>query len=686
MKSFFYLVLLLSFSAFAQQAKVEASLTSLKQDTLKISQLLSLSKDYANKDLVKMNNYADTALRISQDINYERGVAMSLNYVGHAKIKLAEYNEALTLTFNALEIAERLKYDECIGLSYNLIGHIYMHQNNLGKAEEYYNKALEIAQKIGNASVASAAHNGLGNVFFAKKDNKQALESYSLALQIATQEENKKQIAEVETNLGQVYLAQNMNSLAIEYFQKALKIAKEIANLEAIADNSLLLGDYYFKKNLPNEALKYAQAGLTASETLQSRFFKQKAWALMSEIYGIQKDYKRAYEYSQLSKTLQDSILGKESEQDYTAISSLYETQIRDKEMTIKNLQLEQQQRNIQNQKRIIYLTVASSAIFITLTILAFILYRRQKKANFLIKEQNKQIKEQNEEINAKNEEINKQKSAIESKNKALEGAYKEIEKKTENILASISYAKRIQTALLPDQEDITLTFPENFIYYKPKDVISGDFYYFMEVENLRILAVADCTGHGVPGAFMSVLGVQSLNKIIQSGVTSPDLILSELHNEIRQVLKQQVNEVRDGMDIVLCVIDTQRKTLTYAGAINPLYYVQANDNGLLEFVEIKATKKPIGGFQRDEEDRFFEKTVIDISKPTTFYLATDGYRDQFGGEHNKKFMARRFKELLYYIHDKPMLAQQKILDEVITKWLGNNEQIDDMLVIGIRV
>lgn len=686
MKSFFYLVLLLSFNTFAQQARVETVFTSLNQDTLKVSQLLALSKDYANKNLVKMNNYADTALRISQDINYERGVAMSLNYIGQAKIKLAEYNEALPLTFNALEIAERLKYAECIGLSYNLIGHIYIHQNNLGKAEENYNKALTIAQKIGDASLASTAQNGLGNVFFSKKDYKQALERYSLALQIANKEGDKKQVAEVETNFGRVYLGQGMNSLAIEYFQKALKIARETSNLEVVADNCLILADYYFKKNLPNEALNYAQAGLAASDALQSRFFKQKAWALMSEIYGIQKNYKKAYEYNQLSKILQDSILGKESKQDYAAITSQYEAQIRDKELTIKNLELEQQKKDIQNQQKIIYITAASSAVFIALTVLAFVLYRRQKKANYRIREQNKQIIEQNEEINAKNEEINKQKSAIESKNNALERAYKEIEKKTENILASISYAKRIQTALLPDPEDIALTFPENFIYYKPKDVISGDFYYFIEVEHLRILAVADCTGHGVPGAFMSVLGVQSLNKIIQSGITSPDLILSELHSEIRQVLKQQVNEVRDGMDIVLCVIDTQRKTLAYAGAINPLYYVQANGNGLPEFVEIKATKKPIGGFQRDEKERFFEKTVIDISQPTTFYLATDGYRDQFGGEHNKKFMARRFKELLYYIHDKPMYAQQKILDEVITKWLGKNEQIDDMLVIGIRI
>ena len=484
-----------------------------------------------------------------------------------------------------------------------------------------------------------------------------------------------------------------MSSLAIEFFQKALETAKKTNNMEEVADNSLILASYYLGKGIPNNALSYAKISLIAAEKMQSKLFIQKSWGLLSEIYGQKKEYKKAYEYNELSRALQDSILGKDNVRQYAAITSQYEKDAKDKEMIIKNMQIEQQKKDARNQRNITYIFIASSVIFIGLSILAFVLYRKQRKVNILMKEQNRQIKEQNEEINTKNEEINLQKTNLESKGAALEGAYNEIEKKNDSIMASISYAKRIQVALLPAQEEFNTTFPQNFIYYKPKDVISGDFYYCATIPaspngdgEKMVIAVADCTGHGVPGAFMSVLGVQSLNKIIQAGIISPDRVLSELHKEIREVLKQQVNEVRDGMDIVLCVIDKKEKTLAYAGAINPLYYIQDDESNVPQFIEIKATKRAIGGFQREEGERAFEKHIIDISKPTTFYLSTDGYRDQFGGESNRKFMARRFKELLYHIQSKPMKVQQQIINDVITNWLGKNSQIDDILVIGIKI
>jgi serine phosphatase RsbU (regulator of sigma subunit) len=671
---------------FAQQVKVEKALTALNQDTAKVGQLLTLSKHYAYSNPIKMNELADEALRLSQDVNYERGVAMSLGRIGQAKLQLAEHNEALSFLLSALEIADRLDYDECIGISYKLMGNIYLYQHNIEKAEEHYLKALSIAKKMKDTELLASVQNGLGSASLAKNDYKQALKAYVYAQKLAEKNNDKTTLADIESNIGKVYLAQDMGNLAVDFFQKALALAKEAGNIEEIADNSLILSEYYLQRGVLSKALGYAEIGTNAAERVQSKVFKQKGYALMSEIYGLQKSYQKSFEYNQLSKTIQDSILGKEEKQQYTAITSQYENEAKEKEIIIKNLQLEQQKKDLRNQRKITYIFVASSIIFIGLSILAFILYRNKKKTYKLVKEQNKQITEQNEQINAKNEEINEQKTILENKSDALELAYKEIEKKTDNILASISYAKRIQTALLPDQEDVNLAFPENFIYYKPKDVISGDFYYHVEVDELHIIAVADCTGHGVPGAFMSVLGVQSLNKIVQEGITSSDRILNELHREIRQVLKQQVNEVRDGMDIVLCVIDKKNKTLTYSGAINSLYYIQADKNGQPYFTELKATKRPIGGFQRDEEERNFDKHIIDISKTTTFYLSTDGYRDQFGGEESKKFMARRFKELLYHIHDKPMNTQKQILDEVITKWLGKNEQIDDMLVIGIKI
>jgi serine phosphatase RsbU (regulator of sigma subunit) len=671
--------------AHAQEAKAETNLTA-SQDTFKINQVLSQSKQYVYSNPLKMNEEADKALRFSQDINYERGVAMALCYIGQAKLQLAEYNEALSFLLSALEIAERLKYEACIGLTFKLMGHIYLHQNDVDRAEEHYEKSLVIAQKTSNNELIAGIQNGIGNVFAARKDYKRALEAYFLAQKIAQKLDDKSKIADIESNIGRIYLAQGMNSLAIEFFQKGLETAKKFNNLEEVADNSLILSTYYLQKILPDNALIYAEISLDAAERMKAKFLIQKCLSLLSEIYGQKEEYKKAYDYNQRSKVLQDSILGKDYEQQYAAITAQYENQAKDKERIINQLQLEQKNKDLQNQQKITYIFLASSIIFIGLSILAFMLYRNQYKAVKQIQTQNRQIIAQNDEINIKSQEINAQKRAIEDKNEDLEMAYHEIEKKNESIMASISYAKRIQTALLPDQEEVNTLFPQSFVYYKPKDVISGDFYYLTEVRNRVIIAVADCTGHGVPGAFMSVLGVQSLNKIIQSGIISPDKILGELHKEIRQVLKQQMNEVRDGMDIILCVVNKEQKTLEYAGAINPLYYIQFTENQLAEFFEIKATKRTIGGFQRDEEERFFDKHTIDISIPTTFYLATDGYRDQFGGENNKKFMARRFKEMLFHIQDKPMQVQQQIVDEVITKWLGKNAQIDDMLVVGIKI
>jgi len=688
----FFSFLLRSSFAYSQEAKAESSLTIAKGDTNKVNQLLSLSKYNVYSNPLKMNQQADEALLLSQDMNYERGVAMSLALIGQAKLQLTDYNEALSFLLSALDIAERLKYEECLGLSFKLLGHIYLHQNNLNKAEEHYQKALIIGQKIKDVSLIAGIENGMGNIFFARKDYKQALEFFFSAQNLAEKENNQLKIADIESNIGRVYLAQGMSSLAIEFFQKALNTAQKTNNMEEVADNSLALAIHFLENNLPDNALGYAKIGYTAAEKMQSKFFVQKSWTLLAEIYGQKKDYKKAYEFNLLSKTLQDSILGSDGVQQYSAITSQYEKDAKDKEMIIKNMQIEQQKKDAKNQRNITYIFIASSIVFIALSILAFVLYRKQRAVNVLIREQNRQIKEQNEEINTKNEEINKQKTALENKSEDLEGAYYEIEKKNESIMASISYAKRIQVALLPAQDEFNNAIPQNFIYYKPKDVISGDFYYCTVIPAVggegekTIIAVADCTGHGVPGAFMSVLGVQSLNKIIQSGIYSPDRVLTELHKEIREVLKQQVNEVRDGMDIVLCVIDKKQKTVAYSGAINPLYYIQEDETGTPQFIEIKATKRAIGGFQREEGDRFFEKHIIDISKPTTFYLSTDGYRDQFGGENNKKFMARRFKELLYHIQNKPMQVQQQVLNDVITSWLGKNSQIDDMLVIGIKV
>ncbi|WP_045113207.1 PAS domain-containing protein [Microscilla marina] len=282
-----------------------------------------------------------------------------------------------------------------------------------------------------------------------------------------------------------------------------------------------------------------------------------------------------------------------------------------------------------------------------------------------------------------------------------------EITQQQQNIRASISYAKRIQNALLPHRKHIKESLPDSFILFKPRDIVSGDFYWFAHTEakplyeevssfqgiekvlkgfrNEKIvIAAVDCTGHGVPGAFMSLIGNDILNNaVIQHETTEPDQILTKLNEGVKKSLKQQENaDSRDGMDIALCTIDLDARTVEFAGAKNPLVYIQ---NGQVN--EIKGSKFSIGGRERGTE-RTYDKHTIDASEPTTLYIYSDGYQDQFGGPNKQKFMKKRLRELLLEIHQKPMEEQKQILDDTLAQWMkeGNERQIDDVLVIGIRI
>ncbi|TAD97526.1 MAG: serine/threonine protein kinase, partial [Bacteroidetes bacterium] len=256
------------------------------------------------------------------------------------------------------------------------------------------------------------------------------------------------------------------------------------------------------------------------------------------------------------------------------------------------------------------------------------------------------------------------------------------IEQQSRDIKDSIRYASRIQRSILPSLDLLNSFLPQNFVLFKPKDIVSGDFYWFAQKGNKIIIAAADCTGHGVPGAFMSTIGNDSLNKNIEFlGIISPELILNELHKDIRNTLKQGSEmEAKDGMDIAICVIDTEQHFLEYSGAMNPLYYIQNNELNI-----IRGTRLPIGGAQK-EGKRVFEKHTIDLNLPTTFYIFSDGYQDQFGGIEGRKLMSKKFREVLISIQDLKMTQQKEFLEDYFAKWKGNHEQIDDILVIGIRL
>ncbi len=294
----------------------------------------------------------------------------------------------------------------------------------------------------------------------------------------------------------------------------------------------------------------------------------------------------------------------------------------------------------------------------------AFVFYQYRTKQRI-----NKMLKEKNIAIQHQNEEIEKQKKLVEDKNKS--------------ITSSINYAKRIQQAILISREHLDKIMPEHFIFYRPRDIVSGDFYWAHRSSSGKLIfAAVDCTGHGVPGAFMSMVGNALLNEIvIENKVEESDEILNQLKKGVIQALKQTgtAGEQKDGMDIVLCVFNNTNNTLSFSGAYNPLYHFR---NG--NFTEYKGDKQTIG-YQKGKENPFTKHT-IEVEKGDTIYLFTDGFTDQKGGKDGRKFYSKTLQELLSSIQHLPMLEQRTFIKKTFDEWKGNYEQIDDICIIGVRV
>jgi serine phosphatase RsbU (regulator of sigma subunit) len=296
---------------------------------------------------------------------------------------------------------------------------------------------------------------------------------------------------------------------------------------------------------------------------------------------------------------------------------------------------------------------------------------KAQEEALFNLIEKEKLILRQNEmletQVKERTLEIHEQKELIEAKN--LE------------ILDSIRYAKRLQEAILPPSQMLHDLFPENFILYYPKDIVAGDFYWFGTAQGKHIVVAADCTGHGVSGALMSMLGMSLLNQIVTvDHLSDPALILDRLHRDVVIALNQDENESREGMDIIVCAFDVSLRSMNFAGANRPLWIVRNN-----ELISYPTDKMPVGGLQIENRP-LFTKQHLELISGDKMYLFTDGYGDQFGGEKGKKFMTKKMKELLTETSSLSAEKQSLLIAEAFHRWKGDLEQVDDVLVIGLQV
>lgn len=310
------------------------------------------------------------------------------------------------------------------------------------------------------------------------------------------------------------------------------------------------------------------------------------------------------------------------------------------------------------------------------------LLQSQPEVAKKIISTLTKRLRNQNESIinqlRTREEELTK---LVDERTKELQIKNEQITVKNKEITDNVNYARRIQSAILPELSTIRETFSKSFVLYLPKDIVSGDFFSFFRNDKNAIIITADCTGHGVTGAFLSVVGNSLLRQIInERRINDPGLVLDNLHEEMISALNQRNNESTDGMDVAICSLDLERNVLKYAGANRPLWIVRGE-----ELIVHSPNKFPVGGLQITHEENFLSHE-IQLKPNDAFYIFSDGYADQFGGEAGKKLMTKKFKEMLLSIQHLEMDAQQKYLSDYLESWKGENEQVDDVLVIGVRV
>lgn len=643
----------------AQNKNIDSLLTLLKiykVDTNRVIHLYQLAYEYQSvgeneKGLI----YGDEALELARQLDFKKGIAQANNNLGSIYLEQSDYPHALDYFLKALKTDEVLKNKKGIATRLGNIGAVFMLQGDLPKALDWYFKALKMAEELGDKSGITRYLINIGTIYKEQNDFAKSLVFSFKALKMAEELGDENYISSILNNIGIVYSLQGERSKALDFYSRALHIAETLKNKRKISINLANMGAIYVEMGKFKEAEQYLKKAALLTDSIGSLYYLKQAEVNLTELYQRMNRYKDAFIHYKKAVALNDTIFSQENKKQIVRKEMQYDFD--KKEIAAKALQDKRDAVTAQEKKRqkvIIY--SISSGLFLVLLLAFFIFrgYKLKQKANIIITQQKAEVEKQKELVELKNKEITD----------------------------SINYAKRIQQAKLPKKEEIYSVLPQSFVLFKPKDIVSGDFYFFHKNEQFIFIASADCTGHGVPGAFMSMIGSEKLeDAVLQTNDTSD--ILSLLNKGIKVALKQSDSDesTRDGMDIAFCSLNTKNRVVKYAGANRPIWIVR---KGQTEIEETKATKKAIGGFTEDEQ--YFDTHELQLHPGDTFYIFTDGYADQFGGEDGKKLMTKKFKEILLDIQNKTMKEQEKHLDTFVENWRGKREQIDDILVIGVRL
>ncbi len=687
---FLALVFLLPLFSFAQGDRKVDSMKALLKTEIPDTQRAMTYNLLANKlrftDLNADLDYAFKAVNLSRKINFQRGLANGYNMCGLAMDNEGRYADAIAYYDSSLTVWKQLGDEKEEAKMYLNESNVYNRTADYPSAADYCIRSLKLQEKINYVFGQAVCKLTLGNVFYEEGDSKDALKSYKEALDlnhasdknpgmdasaltnIAAMYEDMKQydsalyyfriamktfiksgmngeLGSTYDNMGSTLKAMGQSDSALYYYRKGLAINLGMKHSEGVCSGFLSIGNYYRDKNNPDSAIYYYNRALVISKQIGTRNNEMEIYYGLSNSYKQKKNFEDALSYLEKYNTLNDSIHGQQQTESVEQMKKGYEIDKKNKAM----LEVETQKKlaDEANRKNTI-LFICGSLLMLVVIVVVIIMYRNKQKHN--------------SELEKKNDEISQQK---------------------EEITASITYARRIQQSVMPDERILKKTGFEYFILNKPRDIVSGDFFWLAQKENRTYIAVADCTGHGVPGALVSVIGINMLNKVIeQPGIPSPSEILELLHVLVIHALNKDADarDTNDGMDICMLCIDTTSKKALFSGAGRPIYYSDATG---LHF--IKGDRYSVAGEKKNSDPPFSEHE-IPLNGKVSFYLSSDGYVDQFGEGTGKKYLSKRFQELLAGISSLPLAEQAQRIEKDFIAWKGNLEQVDDVMVIGVSV
>jgi serine phosphatase RsbU (regulator of sigma subunit)/Tfp pilus assembly protein PilF len=669
----------------------------------------------------------------------KKAIAFGYMNIGVTHVKQGNYDSALAYYNKAMITAEAMNDSFTIARCHGNIGEVNWYMGNFDKSVEYFLRQLNFSEQKNDLNGMMMCYNNLGAIFSAQLDYNKSIYYFEKALKIVEAFGDKRSISACTNNIGIIYYEMGEPEIALKYYKKALALSEEIGDKLGTSYSLNSIGIAYYGKRDFNKAIEYYLKLLTISKDIGDKnaislalgnlagahialadSFKNnknlknhhinkaieygtQAFSLSKEINALLSVYNnakelfkahkaagnniKAIEYAEIMITTKDSLFREEKTKAIADMQTKYETEKKQQEIEKQQLIITKQDVEMRRQRLQRNFFIVGSLLLGLLVLVVLRSYRQKQLSNRIITEKNVLLEQANEEIAAQRDLVVEQKEHIEMIH--------------EELTSSIRYARRIQGAVLPSAEQMNKLLGDHFVLFRPKDIVSGDFYWVTKVSSHTIFCVADCTGHGVPGAFMSMLGVSYLNDIVhKEHIISAAEILNHLRESIIAALKQHSDgsEQKDGMDMGLCVLDTQTLQMQFAGGYNPCWIIpnlehmgsrifepQSDNDSSPEspIVQIKPDKMPIAIHKHMES---YTNHLLQLYPGDKVYLMSDGFQDQFGGSQGKKFMVKNLRDLLAANANLPMVEQLNHLEAALEEWMGGTEQVDDITILGIKV